>query len=62
MFLKFLFSSKGFGAAKNLSNYATQGVNMNVNEEVERVLKEFVSSKKPIGYNHIKILPFKLYI
>lgn len=39
----------GFGAAKNLSTFAVDGPNMKVNVDVERVLKEFHSSKKPIG-------------
>lgn len=39
----------GFGAAKNLSTFAVDGVKMTVNDDVERVLKDFHSSKKPIG-------------
>eukprot|EP01029_Cantina_marsupialis_P010655 TRINITY_DN241_c0_g3_i2.p1 TRINITY_DN241_c0_g3~~TRINITY_DN241_c0_g3_i2.p1 ORF type:complete len:237 (-),score=85.41 TRINITY_DN241_c0_g3_i2:265-975(-) len=39
----------GFGAAKNLSTFAVDGADMKVDEEFERVLKEFHSSKKPIG-------------
>jgi len=39
----------GFGAAKNLSTFATEGVNCKVNEDVEKVLKEFHAEKKPIG-------------
>ena len=39
----------GFGCAKNLSNFATQGTNMSVNKEVEVVLKDFMHGKKPIG-------------
>jgi enhancing lycopene biosynthesis protein 2 len=31
----------GFGAAKNLSNFAFEGPNLSVNEEVEKVLKGF---------------------
>ena len=31
----------GFGAAKNLSNFAFEGPNLTVNEEVEKVLKGF---------------------
>lgn len=39
----------GFGAAKNLSTFAVDGIEMKVNPEVERVLKEFHEAKKPIG-------------
>lgn len=39
----------GFGVAKNLSNFATEGVNAKLNPEVERILKEFHSAKKPIA-------------
>ncbi|KAL3865010.1 hypothetical protein ACJMK2_006643 [Sinanodonta woodiana] len=39
----------GFGAAKNLSTFAVDGTNMRVNPEVERVLREFHVSRKPIG-------------
>lgn len=40
----------GFGAAKNLSDYATQGTKMTVNKEIERVVDEFILASKPIGY------------
>ena len=39
----------GFGAAKNLSDFAFKGTDMTVEPEVERVLKEFKDSKKPIA-------------
>lgn len=39
----------GFGAAKNLSTFAVDGTKMKVNKDVERVLREFHSAKKPIG-------------
>ncbi|KAL5016076.1 hypothetical protein ScPMuIL_005665 [Solemya velum] len=39
----------GFGAAKNLSTYAVDGADMKINGDVERILKEFHSSSKPIG-------------
>ncbi len=39
----------GFGAAKNLSNFAIQGVDARVNPEVKRLLNEMVSAGKPIG-------------
>lgn len=34
-----LFIPGGFGAAKNLSTFATEGANMKVNEQVEKVIK-----------------------
>lgn len=39
----------GFGAAKNLSDFAVNGVSCTVNEDVMRVLKDFHKAKKPIG-------------
>ncbi|XP_065648386.1 ES1 protein homolog, mitochondrial isoform X2 [Hydra vulgaris] len=39
----------GFGAAKNLCNFAVKGTDFNVNEQVERVIKDFHTLKKPIG-------------
>ena len=39
----------GFGAAKNLSSFAFDGDNLSVNADVERVVKEAVEAKKPIG-------------
>lgn len=39
----------GFGAAKNLSDWASKGSNATVHPEVIRVLKEFRSAEKPIG-------------
>ncbi|XP_066497232.1 glutamine amidotransferase-like class 1 domain-containing protein 3, mitochondrial [Hoplias malabaricus] len=39
----------GFGAAKNLSTFAVDGKDCNVNKEVERVLKDFHKAGKPIG-------------
>ncbi|XP_040477780.1 glutamine amidotransferase-like class 1 domain-containing protein 3A, mitochondrial isoform X2 [Ursus maritimus] len=39
----------GFGAAKNLSTFAVDGKDCKVNEDVERVLKEFHKAGKPIG-------------
>lgn len=39
----------GFGAAKNLSTYATRGVNMKVVKDLERILLEFIAGRKPIG-------------
>ena len=39
----------GFGAAKNLCNFATKGSAASVNSDVARLLKEMASAKKPIG-------------
>lgn len=39
----------GYGAAKNLCTFATQGENFEIDPQVERVLKEFHAAKKPIG-------------
>ena len=37
----------GFGAAKNLSSFAVNGENCNVNPEVMRLVKEFAAKQKP---------------
>ena len=39
----------GFGAAKNLSNVAFKGADAEIDEEVERAVKEMLIAKKPIG-------------
>lgn len=39
----------GFGAAKNLCNFAVKGAAASVNPEVARLLKEMAVAKKPIG-------------
>lgn len=39
----------GFGAAKNLSNVAFKGADAEVDEEVERAVKDMLTVKKPIG-------------
>ena len=39
----------GFGAAKNLCDFAVKGAAASVNPEVSRLLKEMVAAKKPIG-------------
>ena len=39
----------GFGAAKNLCNFAIKGAAASVNPEVARLLKEMAVAKKPIG-------------
>ena len=39
----------GFGVAKNLSDFAFKGAECSVNSEVEKIVKEAVTSGKPIG-------------
>lgn len=39
----------GFGAAKNLSSFAFDGVNCSVNKDVESSIKQMADAKKPIG-------------
>ncbi len=39
----------GFGAVTNLSDFASQGKDTRVNEEVKRLLTEMASSGKPVG-------------
>lgn len=39
----------GFGAAKNLSTFAQDGPGCHVNPEVERLVKELLAARKPIG-------------
>ncbi len=39
----------GFGAAKNLSDFAVKGAEAEVNPEVGRILEEMVSAGKPVG-------------
>ena len=39
----------GFGAAKNLSSWASTGATCTVNEDVARVIREFHTAAKPIG-------------
>ena len=39
----------GFGGAKNLSDYAVSGIDMKVNGDVERAVKEIHKAKKPLG-------------
>ncbi len=39
----------GFGAAKNLSNFASAGKNAEPHPEVARLISEFITHKKPIG-------------
>ena len=44
-----LFFPGGFGAAKNLCDYAFKGVAMEVQPDVARVILEMHEAKKPIG-------------
>lgn len=39
----------GFGAAKNLSNFAFKGIDCQVNDEVHKALQDMKEAKKPIG-------------
>jgi enhancing lycopene biosynthesis protein 2 len=39
----------GFGAAKNLSTFAFDADQMTVNDQLAKILKDFLHSKKPIG-------------
>ncbi len=45
-----LFLPGGFGAAKNLCTFASEGAGCSVDPEVERVLKEANDAGKPIGF------------
>jgi enhancing lycopene biosynthesis protein 2 len=40
----------GFGAAKNLCDFAVKGPSCSVNPEVERLIKDMHVAKKPIGF------------
>jgi len=40
----------GFGAAKNLSDFAVNGAEANVQEDVLKVCKAFAQAEKPAGY------------
>ena len=40
----------GFGVAKNLCDFAANGAEMTVNEQVLKVGKAFVDAEKPAGY------------
>lgn len=39
----------GFGAAKNLCTFATEGSDCSINSDVQRLLLEMIDSRKPIG-------------
>jgi enhancing lycopene biosynthesis protein 2 len=40
----------GFGAAKNLCTYAFQGNNFSVNSDIEKLITDMHTAKKPIGF------------
>ena len=40
----------GFGVAKNLCDFATKGENLTVNTDLEKIILEMHSSKKPLGF------------
>ena len=44
-----VFLPGGFGAAKNLCTFATEGPNCSIDSDVERLLKRFHGAGKPIG-------------
>ena len=45
-----VFFPGGFGAAKNLSNYASKGADLAVLPEVERFIKACVAAQVPMGF------------
>jgi len=40
----------GYGAAKNLCNFASEGVKLQVNPDVERLVRDMAEAGKPIGF------------
>jgi enhancing lycopene biosynthesis protein 2 len=40
----------GFGAAKNLCTFATEGVKLTVNPDVERLVRDMAAAGKPLGF------------
>jgi enhancing lycopene biosynthesis protein 2 len=40
----------GFGVAKNLCTFATEGVKLTVNPEVERLVRDMAAAGKPLGF------------
>jgi enhancing lycopene biosynthesis protein 2 len=40
----------GFGAAKNLCTFATEGVKLRVNPDVERLVRDMADAGKPLGF------------
>jgi enhancing lycopene biosynthesis protein 2 len=51
----------GFGAAKNLSTFAVDGPNMQVDRDVQAVVQAFHQAKKPIGMACIRFAPRCIY-
>lgn len=47
--MRFYLISGGFGAAKNLSSFATQGAEMTVDPSVSETVCAFHAAGKPIG-------------
>ena len=39
----------GFGVAKNLSTFAFEGANCDINPDLDRVIRQFAAARKPIG-------------
>ncbi|MCZ2846293.1 MAG: isoprenoid biosynthesis glyoxalase ElbB [Candidatus Bathyarchaeota archaeon] len=40
----------GYGAAKNLCNFAVKGIDCKVNQEVERIIRKMHQESKPMGF------------
>ncbi len=40
----------GYGAAKNLCTFATEGVKLTVNPDVERLIRDMAAAGKPLGF------------
>jgi enhancing lycopene biosynthesis protein 2 len=40
----------GYGAAKNLCTFATEGVKLQVNPDVERLVRDMAAAGKPLGF------------
>jgi enhancing lycopene biosynthesis protein 2 len=40
----------GYGAAKNLCTFATEGVKLEVNPDVERLVRDMAAAGKPLGF------------
>lgn len=40
----------GFGVAKNLSTFATDGADFSIDAEFQQVMNAFAANKKPVGY------------
>jgi len=46
----FLVVPGGSGVAKNFNNFLLKGANSTVDPEIERIVKEFHSKNKPMGF------------